>query len=114
MCYGGGGGLFAGFLLNELEAASAIVPLNPATFSAWGLLNADYREDYLQTYFTPFDALTAAGLGSELSDLESVVRARFDAYGIEASGTALQFHAAMRYHGQEHTVKVPISKRRFR
>ena len=59
VCYGGGGGLFAGFLLNELEAASAIVPLNPATFSAWGLLNADYREDAARTFLRRFAEMSA-------------------------------------------------------
>ena len=108
VCYGGGGGLFAGFLLNELEAASAIIPLYPAAFSAWGLLNADYREDYVRTYLTPLADISAEQLKRELADLESEVRDRFTNYGIAASQTAVQFQTAMRYHGQEHTVKVPI------
>ncbi len=108
VCYGGGGGLFAGFLLNELEAASAIVPLNPATFSAWGLLNADFREDDVRTFLRPFADVTAEMLKSELDALERDVRSRFADYGIAPAQTAAQFHAAMRYHGQEHTVKVPV------
>ncbi len=108
VCYGGGGGLFAGFLLMELEAASAIVPLNPATFSAWGLLNADYREDYVRTYLRRFADVGAEQLKCELDALENDVRSRFTDYGVAPSQTATQFHAAMRYHGQEHTVKVPI------
>ncbi len=76
VCYGGGGGLFAGFLLNELEAASAILPLNPATFSAWGLLNADYREDYVRTYLRSFADMSAEKLKSELDTLEAEVRSR--------------------------------------
>ena len=108
VCYGGGGGLFAGFLLNELDVASASIPLNPATFSAWGLLNADYREDYVRTFLTPFEDLSVENLRAELKGLECEVRGRFAQNGIAPDQTALQFHAAMRYHGQEHTVKVPI------
>ena len=108
VCYGGGGGLFAGFLLNELEAASAIVPLNPATFSAWGLLNADYREDFVRTYLRPFEDITAERLKLELAELEAELRGRFSEYGIAASQTVIRFQAAMRYHGQEHSVNVPI------
>ncbi|MCY3834070.1 MAG: hydantoinase/oxoprolinase family protein [Chloroflexi bacterium] len=108
VCYGGGGGLFAGFLLNELGVASAIIPQNPATFSAWGLLNADYREDYLRTYLRSFDDLSAQDLRGELDSLETEVRRRFSRNGIATDEAALAFHAAMRYHGQEHTVKVPI------
>ena len=36
VCYGGGGGLFAGALLNELETRQAIIPVFPSAFSAWG------------------------------------------------------------------------------
>jgi len=108
VCYGGGGGLFAGFLLNELDAARAIIPLNPATFSAWGLLNADFREDYVRTFLTAFENLSADELKSELQALEAEVRGRFSRNGIAPAQTLVQFHAAMRYHGQEHTVKVPI------
>ncbi len=108
VCYGGGGGLFAGFLLDELEAASAIIPLNPATFSAWGLLNADYREDYSRTFLKPFADVSVEQLKRELDSLESDVRERFTETGIAPSQTMTQFHAAMRYLGQEHTVKAPI------
>ena len=108
VCYGGGGGLFAGFLLNELGAASAIIPQNPATFSAWGLLNADYREDTIRTFLKPFADLTAGDLRAELAKLEAEVRGRFAANGIVPDETALERHAAMRYFGQEHTVKVPV------
>ena len=108
VCYGGGGGLFAGFLLDELEAASAIVPLNPATFSAWGLLNADYREDFTRTGLKSFDELSAAQLKSELAELEAEAAVRFADHGLQSGQTVTQFHAAMRYHGQEHTVKVPV------
>ncbi len=108
VCYGGGGGLFAAFLLNELEAAAAIIPSNPATFSAWGLLNADYREDFLRTYLRPFAAVSAAELEAELAALEAEARQRFANYDIAPRRTVIQFHAAMRYYGQEHTVKVPI------
>ncbi len=108
VCYGGGGGLFAGFLLNELGAARAIIPQNPATFSAWGLLNADFREDYLRTYLRPIEQLSVDELKAELEKLEAEVRDRFAVNGIAPAHTVVSFHAAMRYHGQEHTVKVPI------
>ena len=108
VCYGGGGGLFAGFLLDELESAAAIIPVNPAAFSAWGLLNADFREDALRTYLMPFAQLSAAGLQAQLAGLEAEVRGRFAGYGLEAAQTQTQFYVAMRYDGQEHTVKVPV------
>ena len=91
VCYGGGGGLFAGFLLNELGAAQAIIPRHPATFSAWGLLNADFREDDIRTFLLPFAELTKAGLAAELERLEAAVRARFAENGMASATTSTQF-----------------------
>ena len=54
MAFGGGGGLFVGALMRELEMTRAIVPIYPATFSAWGLLNADFREDLNHPIAVPF------------------------------------------------------------
>ena len=43
--YGGGGGLFAAAVAEELEVPTVVVPRAPANFSAWGILTSDYRED---------------------------------------------------------------------
>ena len=40
--YGGGGGLFAAATAAELDIATIVVPREPATFSAWGILASEY------------------------------------------------------------------------
>ena len=47
--YGGGGGLFAAAVAEELEMPTVLVPRAPANFSAWGILTSDYREDVAVT-----------------------------------------------------------------
>lgn len=109
-CYGGGGGLFAGALLRELEMAQAIIPLNPATFSAWGLLNSDFREDLTRTSIVPLSNLTTDELKRRLATLESEARDRLKVNGISASEIVIEHYAELRYLGQEHTVRVPIQE----
>lgn len=110
VCFGGGGGLFAGALLRELEMTQAIIPVNPATFSAWGLLNSDFREDLAHTAVVPLADLPASELGRQLADLESEGRERLRKNGISTDTIAIERYAELRYLGQEHTVKVPIQE----
>jgi N-methylhydantoinase A len=109
-CYGGGGGLFAGTLVRELEMAQAIIPLNPATFSAWGLLNSDFREDLTRTSIVPLSNLTTDELNRRLATLESEARDRLKVHGISAYEIVIERYAELRYMGQEHTVRVPIQE----
>ncbi len=108
VCFGGGGGLFAGTLMRELEMARAIVPVNPATFSAWGLLNSDYREDFSRTMVKPLSILTLDELQSLISQMETEAVEHFDANHIEAEDRASELFSDLRYLGQEHTVRVPL------
>ncbi|MCH7588697.1 MAG: hydantoinase/oxoprolinase family protein [Chloroflexi bacterium] len=109
-CYGGGGGLFAGALMRELEMAQAIIPLNPATFSAWGLLNSDFREDLQLTSIVPLSDLTADELRRRLATLESEARDRLKVNAISSHKIVIEYYAELRYLGQEHTVRIPIQE----
>ena len=57
---------------------------------------------------TPLSSFQSIALKTELEALEAEVRDRFAVNGIKSAQTVVSFHAAMRYQGQEHTVKVPI------
>jgi N-methylhydantoinase A len=109
VCYGGGGGLFVGALLDELEMRRAIVPVDPAAFSAWGLLNADYREDVSLTYVRPLGQVTPAELAARFEGLEREARTWFDSEHIEAGELELERSAELRYLGQEHAVRIPVT-----
>lgn len=110
ICHGGGGGLFAAALLRELEVARAIIPVNPATFSAWGLLNSDFREDITRTAVVPLSDLTMEDLRGRLEGLASESRQRLVENGIVARATVIERFADLRYLGQEHTVRVRIQE----
>jgi N-methylhydantoinase A len=113
VCIGGGGGLFAGALIRELQMKEAIIPRNPAVFSAWGLLNADYREDVTRSYVRPLADTNADGLRAAF---DSLVDEAAGWLGENTSGTGdLQFDrfAEMRYLGQEHTIRIPVYEKDF-
>ncbi len=66
LSYGGGGGLFAAAVADELEIPTVVVPRAPANFSAWGILTSDYREDAALTRVLALDRGTAEELAGSL------------------------------------------------
>ncbi len=106
--YGGGGGLFASALLEELSMKQVIIPQHPAAFSAYGLLNADYREDLSRTFVKAHADMMPSELKERLSELEREARDWFNDQGLDSSNVKLERFAELRYLGQEHTLKIPV------
>jgi len=110
LCYGGGGGLFAGALANDLQIRKAIIPLNPAVFSAWGILNSDFREDVVRTSVMPTAELSVDRLLAMFDELTEVSLGKLKKSGVTAEAKLIRM-VDMRYEGQEHTVKIPLPSR---
>jgi N-methylhydantoinase A len=108
VAFGGGGGMHAVALAEELGIPKVIIPVNPAVFSAWGMLLTDLRRDFIHTRVTRLDTVLPYQLEAFFSDIERTTREEFAADGVAAERVVFHRYADMRYLGQEHTVKVPI------
>jgi N-methylhydantoinase A len=108
VAFGGGGGMHAAALAMELNIPEIIIPINPAVFSAWGMLLTDLRRDYIRTRVTRLDSAPPAEVQALFTELESLAAREFATDGIGGDRLVLQRFADMRYLGQEHTVKVPF------
>ena len=109
LAFGGAGGLSATVWATELEIPTVIIPVAPANFSAWGLLNTDFREDRARTMVGELSDLTAEGIVSTFSELEQGCIDTLKTRGVSTDGIHSLRYCDMRYKGQEHWVKVPIS-----
>ena len=107
-CYGGGGGLFAASLARELDIPQAIIPPNPAVFSAWGILTSDIREDAVRTWVRSTGDLELAELIADVGQLAKSALAQLRDIGMKDDNVQYLRAADMRYEGQEHTVRVPL------
>ena len=101
---GGAGPLHVSAIARELFIPTVIVPLFPSHFSAFGMLVADERHDFIRTFYcdlarADFGALLAAHR-EMVADAEASLRHARDA--------AFQIHLDLRYVGQEFTLSVPI------
>ncbi len=108
VAFGGAGPMHAVALAQELGISEVIVPPDPGSFSAWGMLQSSVRQDFTEPYFQALADLDTAGL-----------RERFTRLGNEAVGSLVQEGVArervsliprldMRYQGQEHTLTVTL------
>jgi len=111
VAFGGAGPLHATFVARELRIARVIVPTAPGHFSAYGMLVADLRRDFVKTLFVPLADVDFERFEMLFRELEREgerdVRAAAAAVGEIMVRRALD----MRYVGQEHavTVEVPVA-----
>jgi N-methylhydantoinase A len=108
VAFGGGGAMHAGALTRELKVKKAVIPTNPAVFSAWGMLMTDLRQDFIKTLISRTDRIDPATFTSFFSGMETQAMDLMKEQNIAENRIRFQRFADMRYMGQEHTVKVPI------
>ncbi|UCF99596.1 MAG: hydantoinase/oxoprolinase family protein [Spirochaetaceae bacterium] len=108
VAFGGGGAMHAGSLIRELKVKKAVVPTNPAVFSAWGMLVTDLRQDFIKTLIVRTDQVEAGVIEKLFSDMEEKAMSGMVEQAIAEDRVLFQRYADMRYWGQEHTVKVPV------
>jgi N-methylhydantoinase A len=109
-CYGGGGPLHASALARELSIPTVVIPPEPGNFSAIGMLLADARLDLSKTFVGVLDEATVASLQDVFSEMEEEARAAL-ARDFSAGSLLFEHFAEMRYRGQRHNIKVPVSGR---
>jgi N-methylhydantoinase A len=107
-CYGGGGPLHASALAHELSIPQVIIPPEPGNFSAIGMLLADARIDFAKTFTGLLDDKIVSTLEQEFEAMEreaaEALTREFD-----ASEIFHERYAEMRFRGQRHNIKVPIT-----
>ena len=114
VAFGGAGPLHATLVARELHIGTVIIPPAPGHFSAFGMLVADLRRDFVRTLFVPlaaidFDALERVFRAME-SEGERDVAGVAGEHGAPGASRALD----MRYVGQEHPVTVDLSPAVFK
>jgi N-methylhydantoinase A len=105
--FGGSGSLLACRLVDVLDLAGVVVPLNPGNLSAFGLLTVDVRNDYVQTHVERHASLDLEGVGTILDELTARARSALDGEGFDRDDQEFVRTADLRYFGQAYEVRVP-------
>src|SRR2546426_7357985 len=107
---GGGGALHAIAIARELSVPRVIIPPMPAHFSAFGMLLADLKHDYVQTFVRELSETTGAEIADAFASLEKSATEILTEEGAAPEQIVLRRFLDMRYRGQEYTLPVPINE----
>ncbi len=112
--FGGGGPLHAVELAKELEIKNVIVPRFPGVNSAFGMLMADFRFDYVRTYLKKLGASEKDFLTEGFKELEEQALEEMRKNGVATEKVSLFYSLDLRYLGQRHPIEVPIPSDQIR
>ena len=107
---GGGGALHAIAIARELSVPRVIVPPMPAHFSAVGMLMADLKHDYVQTFVRELADTTGVEIADAFAALENSATHTLAEEGAKPEQINLRRFLDMRYRGQEYTLPVPLTE----
>ena len=113
VAYGGAGPLHATAVAREIGIRKVIIPRAPGHFSAFGMMFADLRYDYVRTRFTRLDQLDFAAFETVYRELERQGRQAIADSAVMPREVVVHRSLDMRYVGQEHSVTVDIPHEYF-
>jgi N-methylhydantoinase A len=108
VAFGGMGPTVAGRIVGELGIARILVPRDPGTFSAFGMLVSDVQQSRSVTRMTRLDAAEAAELDKIFADMEEAAVGELLVEKFAREQIAILRSAGMRYRGQSYEVSVPV------
>ena len=109
VAFGGGGGMHAVALAQELGVKKVVIPAAASVFSAWGMMMSDLRRDYFITHLADLIEGAGADIESAFSIVESQAISQFKSEGIEETNIKFTRYGNFRYKNQDHTTEVQLS-----
>lgn len=106
VAFGGAGPVHACLTGEELNINTILVPEMPGTFSAWGMLQSDIRQDAVRTMKAHLDKISLHKLNDIYDEMVAEVSALLLKQEIGEDRAEYIKTADMRYLGQEYTVRV--------
>jgi N-methylhydantoinase A len=108
VAFGGMGPTIAGLIAAELGIGRILIPRDPGTFSAYGMLVTDVHQERSLTRITPVDGATPAALDAIFAEMEAGALADLMQEQFPRERLQTRRHAGMRYRGQSYEVAVPV------
>jgi N-methylhydantoinase A len=109
LCFGGAGALHAPAIAAQMGIRKVIVPRQASTYSAMGLLASDIQLDFVRSPFTLLKDSDQAALEKIFQDMETLATQELQKSGVSSEQIYFQRQADMRYLGQSHEIRVPLS-----
>lgn len=109
VAFGGAGPLHANAMAELLGCYPVLVPPNPGVLCALGFLEADFRNEFVQTYIRSTVGLDPAQVWSRFAELEVKAKAWLEEQEVSAADASISYALDLRYEQQGFEVAVPVS-----
>lgn len=109
VAFGGAAPLHAAELAARLGVPRVLVPPDPGTLSARGILLADVRKDASRSILRHADAARLEALEPDFAELEALARAELTAEGLPEAAVTSDRAVDARYRGQSYEIRVPAT-----
>ncbi|MDQ0304951.1 hydantoinase/oxoprolinase family protein [Ancylobacter polymorphus] len=106
--FGGMGPTIASKIAADLGVERLLVPRDPGTFSAWGMLVTDVHQEMSQTRLVPLDGAEPAEVEALFAAMEERILADLERESFPRERLHTLRSAGMRYRGQSYEVAVPL------
>lgn len=110
VAFGGAGPLHSVQLAYEIGIPGVIIPSYAGALSALGLLVADTKYDYVQSFFYQAENLKPDTLFKGFKALETKSMNQLRREGIDRKDMELFWSADMRYKGQSYELNIPVKR----
>jgi N-methylhydantoinase A len=109
--FGGAGPLHGPAIAREIGIPEIIVSTMPGNFSAWGMLMADLKHDYVKTLIKLIDDIRADELSAIFTNLEEKAIKTLKEERVQEKDMQFVYGLDMRYLGQGHSLTIPLSSK---
>jgi N-methylhydantoinase A len=109
VAFGGAGPLHANAMAELLGCYPVLVPTNPGVLCALGFLEADFRNEFVQTYIRSTVGLNPAEIWSRFDELEAKAQEWLKEQEVSEADASISFSLDLRYEQQGFEVAVPVS-----
>jgi N-methylhydantoinase A len=110
VAFGGAAPLHAAELAERLGVPGVLVPPDPGTLSARGILVADVRKDTSRSVLSRGAGAQLAALEPVFAELEGAARAELADEGFAESAVVIERNIDARYVGQSYELSVPVAE----
>ena len=113
VAFGGAGGLHGALIAERLSMPRVVVPRDAGNFSAFGMLVADRRYDYVSSYIRGLMSADLDEVRTRLCALGEEGRSRLRGDGVKDTDIAVTHKIGMRYQGQTWEEEVILDRMEF-
>ncbi|MGH8220263.1 MAG: hydantoinase/oxoprolinase family protein [Steroidobacteraceae bacterium] len=108
IAFGGAGPLHAVAIARELGIPRVAVPRYPGTFSALGMLLAEWRQDFVQTFVAELEHVDGGEINRQFELLAAPGWRELRRDGLDTTEVMLTRIVDLRYRGQDHALPVRL------